>query len=192
VPVPDNFTFSLNDVKTEIETDDTATVTSLADAFADANEFGFDNTYDDVSGTNTQSLKEFRNYDQSATDPGGGNGNITQIEMFFNVTSFAQDPNGDGTDGTATLGTVEVPNNNSSTNWTITWSATWVGLKVGTGLGSFDYDGSVSGTGDAIQIFAEFEANNGQNDVNRSVTFTITGGDTHTITQTGPAGDAEP
>lgn len=189
MPVPDNFTFSLTDVKTEIETDDTATVTSLADAFADANEFGFDDTYDDVSGTNTQSLREFRNYDQSATDPGGGGG-ISQITMLFTVTSFAQG----GATGTQTytLGTVEVPNNSSTTNWTITWSASWVGLKIGTGLGSFDYDGSVSGTGDAIQIFAEVENNGEQSDINRSVTFTITGGDTHTITQTGPAGDAEP
>ncbi len=57
---------------------------------------------------------------------------------------------------------------------------------------SFDFDGSVSGTGDNIKIFASVENNGEQNDVNRSVTFTITGGDTHTITQPGPAGDAEP
>lgn len=188
--VPDNFTFSLNDVKTEIETDDTATVTSLADAFADANEFGFDDTYDDVSGTNTQSLREFRNYDQSATDPGGGGGGVSQITMDFTVTSFAQG----GTTGYTNynLGTVEVPNDSSTTNWTITWVPSWVGLKVGSGLGSFDFDGSVSGTGDNISIFASVENNGEQNDINRSVTFTITNGDTHTITQSGPAGDAEP
>tara|TARA_X000001382_G_C3168021_1_gene178533 strand:- start:559 stop:1128 length:570 start_codon:yes stop_codon:yes gene_type:complete len=189
VPVPDNFTFSLNDVKDEIETDDTAIVTSLADAFTDSNEFGFDDTYDDSSGTNTQSLREFRNYDHSATDPGGGNGG-SSIEMSFTVTSFAQG----GTSGetTYTLGTVEVPNNSSTTPWTITWTQNWVGLKVGGGLGAFDYDGSVSGTGDAIQIFASVENNGEQSDINRSVTFTITGGDTHTITQSGPAGDAQP
>ena len=176
-----------DDIKVAIDDTDVQNIGGLAEAFQYANSNGFDSTYN-VAGTDNMS--EFKNYDHDAGS--GGNGNITQIEMFFTVTSFAQDPNGDGTDGTATLGTVEVPNNNSSTNWTITWSETWVGLKVGTGLGAFDYDGSVSGTGDAIQIFAEFEANNGQNDVNRSVTFTITGGDTHTITQTGPAGDAAP
>lgn len=190
MPVPDNFTFSLNDVKDEIETDDTAIVTSLADAFADANEFGFDDTYDDVSGTNTQSLREFRNYDQSATDPGGGGGG-SQILMDFIYTSFAQ---GGATGFTtyAPLGTVETPNNSSTTNWTITWDKSWVYLRIDGSSDNFTNSGSLSGTGDAIQINARVENNGQQSDVNRSVTFTITGGDTHTITQSGPSGDAPP
>ena len=188
MPIPDNYNFSLSDVKTEVDDGDANDISSLSEAFSVSNDDGFDDTYDDVSGANTQSLKEFRNYDHNASS--GGGGNVSQITMFFTVTAFAQG----GATGTQTytLGTVEVPNNSSTTNWTITWTQTWVGLKVGDGLGSFDTDGSVSGTGDNISIYAEVENNGEQNDVNRSVTFTITGGDTHTITQPGPSGDTPP
>lgn len=188
MPIPDNFNFSLSDVKTEVDDGDANDISSLSEAFSVSNDNGFDDTYDDVSGANTQSLKEFRNYDHNASS--GGGGGVTQITMVFTVTAFAQ---GGATGYTSyTLGTVEVPNDSSTTAWTITWTQSWVGLKVGAGLGSFDFDGSVSGTGDNIQIFASVENNGEQNDINRSVTFTITGGDTHTITQTGPSGDATP
>lgn len=170
-----------DDIKVAIDDTDVQNISGLAEAFQYANSNGFDSTYN-VAGTDNMS--EFKNYDHDATSGGGGGG--SSIEMFFTVTSFAQG----GTTGetTYTLGTVEVPNNSSTTPWTITWDQSWVGIK-GPGFGAYDYDGSFSGTGDAVTIYASVE-NNGENtDFNREVTFTITGGDTHTITQSGPAGE---
>jgi hypothetical protein len=188
MPIPDNFTFSLSDVKTEVDDGDANDISSLSEAFSVSNSVGFDDTYDDVSGANTQSLKEFRNYDHNASGGGGGG---SQILMDFNYTTFAQ---GGATGFTtyAPLGTVETPNNSSTTSWTITWSVSWVYLRIDGSSDNFTNGGTLSGTGDAVQINARVENNGASNRVNRSVTFTITGGDTHTITQSGPAGDAAP
>ena len=198
MPIPDNFTFSLDDVKTEVDDGDANDISSLSEAFSVSNDDGFDDTYDDVSGANTQSLKEFRNYDHNASG-GGGGGGVTEITLAFTVTSFAQGP-ADKLFQIYTLGTVETPNNNSSTNWTINWnpldvdSDDWIGIKVSSVLPTpFDYSGSYSGQGDNITIIASVMNNGETGDINRSVTFTVgTNGDTHTITQSGPAGNAAP
>lgn len=196
MPIPDNFTFSLSDVKTEVDDGDANDISSLSEAFSVSNDVGFDDTYDDVSGANTQSLKEFRNYDHNAS---GGGGGVTEITLAFTVTSFAEGPANELFQ-TYTLGTVETPNNNSSTNWTINWNPldkdnqAWIGIKVSSQFPTqFDYSGSYSGQGDNITIVASVMNNGETGDINRSVTFTVgTNGDTHTITQTGPAGDAAP
>ena len=175
-----------DDIKVAIDETDVQNIQSLAEAFQYSNSNGFDSTYNVVG---TDNMSEFKNYDHDATSGGGGGG--SQILMDFIYTSFAQ---GGATGFTtyAPLGTVETPNNSSTTNWTITWDKSWVYLRIDGSSDNFTNSGSLSGTGDAIQINARVENNGQQSDVNRSVTFTITGGDTHTITQSGPSGDAPP
>lgn len=59
--IPDNFLFSLNDVRVEIGLGATA---SLQDCFNNANSGGFDATYGTISSSN---LRAFRRYDHSST-----------------------------------------------------------------------------------------------------------------------------
>ena len=182
MPVPDNFTFSLNDVKDEIETDDTAIVTSLVDAFADANEFGFDDAYEDVSGTNTQSLKEFRNYDQSATDPGGGGGGSTTVTVSTNITG----------DVTAAGGTIinciGVSLSDSQTNqWTITSSEAWCTFNYSgtSGVTSINGTGQVSTGFGGAGISLTFTSNEGTGETrNVDITITMSGSTGNSITLT--------
>jgi hypothetical protein len=184
--LPTNNLSLKNDIKVAIDETDVQNIQSLSEAFQYANSNGFDSTHNVVG---TDNMSEFKNYNHDATNGGGGGG--SQILMDFDYTTFAQ---GGETGFTtyAPLGTVETPNNSSTTNWTITWDKSWVYLRIDGSSDNFTNSGSLSGTGDAIQINARVENNGQQSDVNRSVTFTITGGDTHTITQSGPSGDAPP
>lgn len=59
--VPNTNTFSLSDVKTELESNGASTTTNLVDAFHHANSWGFDPTYLG-EGDN---LLNFRNYEHT-------------------------------------------------------------------------------------------------------------------------------
>ena len=62
--IPDNFLFSLQDVADDMGLDDNIPpINSLAEAFQYANEYGFDELYENLS---QDTLKEFRNYDHTA------------------------------------------------------------------------------------------------------------------------------
>jgi hypothetical protein len=62
--IPDNFLFSLQDVADDMGLDDNIPpINSLAEAFQYANEYGFDELYQNASN---DTLREFRNYDHTA------------------------------------------------------------------------------------------------------------------------------
>lgn len=66
MPVPNNNSFSLLDVKNEIESNSSSNVSSLISAFEHANNDGFNPAY----VGNKNSLRNFRNYQHITTPPG--------------------------------------------------------------------------------------------------------------------------
>lgn len=168
MPIPDNYTFSLSDVKTEVDDGDANDISSLSEAFSVSNDDGFDDTYDDVSGANTQSLKEFRNYDHNAT--GGGGGGTSTVTVSTNITGNVAAAGG------TIINSIGVALSNSQTNqWTITTSEAWCTLTYSGTSGVT----SISGTGEVTTGFGgagislTFTSNEGTGET-RSVDIAIT------------------
>ncbi len=180
MPIPDNFTFSLGDVKTEVDDGDANDISSLSEAFSVSNDDGFDDTYDDVSGANTQSLKEFRNYDHNASSGGGGGGSTVTVSTSISGNIAAA--------GGIILNCIGVSLSDSQTNqWTITSSEAWC---------TFNYSGtsnvtSINGTGEVSTGFGgsgislSFSSNEGTGETrNVDITITMSGSTGNFITLT--------
>lgn len=120
--VPDNYTFTLTDVKNNV----TGSPNDLAEAFSMATPIAFDATY---SGAKN-SLRNFRNYNE-----GGGGGNELTISESYLVLG-----------GGVGITTIDVFSN---TSWEATCPADWLTLndETGTGDGAFGFLRSQNNTG---------------------------------------------
>lgn len=156
MPIDDNFTFSLSDVKTEVDDGDANDISSLSEAFSLSNSDGFDDTYDDVSGANTQSLKEFRNYDHNAQPPN------YSIAVSGTTTIPIQG-------GTFSY-TMSISPSNSSDSVNISYQPNQIGGQTETGWISI---GAIPSSGSTRNFNITYSSNPGQEgDRYANITFT--------------------